>query len=72
VNAGFSFTDGVFESEDRDGTPFGEKRVESRIRSAHERPMAELVNLILADVDAHFLPGPQADDVTILLVRRLP
>jgi len=65
-------TDGVFEAEDEAGVPFGDRRVGELIRRHQAKPMSELVQFLLTDVDAHFAPARQADDVTLLLVRRLP
>ncbi len=65
-------TDGVFEQEDAGGDPYGEARVEALVRAHRDRPMSELLEAIFAAVETHRGVVPQSDDVTVLLVRRLP
>jgi sigma-B regulation protein RsbU (phosphoserine phosphatase) len=65
-------TDGVFECEDAEGRQFGEAGVERLVREDQMRPMAELRDLLVEAVKAHQGDAPQADDITIVLVRRLP
>jgi phosphoserine phosphatase len=65
-------TDGVFESEDPGERQFGEAGVERLVRQHQSKPMAELADLILRAAKDHSGDAPQADDITILLVRRLP
>jgi phosphoserine phosphatase len=65
-------TDGVFECEDPAGKAFGEAGVESLIRAGHEGKMADLGRQILSEVDRFVAGAPQADDITVVLVRRLP
>ena len=65
-------SDGVYEYTAVDGSQFGEDRVAKLIMTNHHLSMAELSKLL---VDAAFEFGgeaPQADDVTLVLVRRLP
>ena len=65
-------TDGVFEAEDEAGEQFEEERAVAILREFCDRSMDELVK-ILHDHVARFTDGePQADDITILLVKRLP
>jgi phosphoserine phosphatase len=65
-------SDGIYEYEDPAGTQFGESGVAALFAEHHHRPMAELAEIILQSVIDHGSGGPQADDVTIVLVRRLP
>jgi anti-sigma regulatory factor (Ser/Thr protein kinase) len=65
-------SDGVFEYQDPDGRAYGEGRVEALVRSHGARPMAELAERILADVEAFARGAPQQDDVTLVLVARAP
>jgi len=65
-------TDGVFECENEDGEMYGEERVAALIHENRSLPMAELVDLILSTVTEYAGKMPQADDITILLVRRDP
>ena len=65
-------SDGVYEYTAADGSQFGEDRVAALITANYQLPMVELSQLL---VDAAFAFGgdaPQADDVTLVLVRRLP
>jgi phosphoserine phosphatase len=65
-------TDGVFEYENPEGEQFAEAGVETLIRRHHEEPMGRLVELLLQEVDRFGETVPQADDITIVLVKRLP
>jgi len=65
-------TDGIFECENGGGEAFGEDRVGALVASGEEGPMAELVERIVQEADAFTGGLPQNDDMTILLVRRLP
>ncbi|MFT5139691.1 MAG: sigma-B regulation protein RsbU (phosphoserine phosphatase) [Lysobacterales bacterium] len=65
-------SDGVYEYTALDGSQFGEDRVALIMQEHHHLPMSELGKKL---VDAAFVFGgeaPQADDVTLVLVRRLP
>lgn len=64
-------SDGVFEFAAADGAQFGEDGVAAVMQTGHQLPMAALGRQL---VDAAFKFGggtPQADDMTLLLVRRL-
>lgn len=65
-------SDGVYEYTASDGSQFGEGRVADIMRECHQLPMSELSQRL---VDAAFEFGgdaPQADDITLVMVRRLP
>jgi len=65
-------SDGVYEYTALDGSQFGEERVAEIMKQHHSSPMSELGQKL---VDAAFEFGgdaPQADDITLVLVRRLP
>lgn len=65
-------SDGVYEFAAADGSQFGEGGVASVMRQALQCPMDELARRL---VDAAFAFGsgaPQADDITLVLLRRLP
>jgi phosphoserine phosphatase len=65
-------SDGVFEFAAAGGAQFGEDGVAAVMQTGHQLPMAALGRQL---VDAVFKFGggtPQADDMTLLLVRRLP
>jgi len=61
-------SDGVFEWPGPDGGEFGIERVEALLREHRDLPLARLAALI--HERARAFGGPQADDVTIVLLRR--
>jgi phosphoserine phosphatase len=65
-------TDGVFEAERPDGDQFEEERTIEILREHRDRSMDELVEILHDRVVAFTDGEPQADDITILLVKRLP
>ncbi len=65
-------TDGVFEAEDTAGEMFGTARVEGLVRRHAGGSMKQLAREILLAVDEYAGEAPQADDITIVLVQRLP
>ena len=65
-------TDGVFECENPDEVQFGQEGVEKLILEHRDRPMAHVAEIILKTVDSYKRSAPQADDITIVLLRRLP
>jgi sigma-B regulation protein RsbU (phosphoserine phosphatase) len=64
-------TDGIFEYENLQGDPYGEDRLVEVIRAGHDLPVVGLIDRIVADVEAFAGGAPQADDLTIVLLRRL-
>jgi sigma-B regulation protein RsbU (phosphoserine phosphatase) len=62
----------VFECENDEEEMFGEERVAQLIRDNCGIPVAGLVDLVLQAVTDYQGKMPQADDITILLVRRDP
>ena len=65
-------SDGIYEFAAPDGSRFGEQGVAALLREGHALPMADLCRRL---VDAAFAFGSgtaQADDITLVLVRRLP
>jgi len=63
-------SDGAFEYENAAGRQFGTEGVERVIGLNHHRPMSELLALILEALHDHAAGAPQADDITIVLIRR--
>jgi serine phosphatase RsbU (regulator of sigma subunit) len=51
---------------------FGQERVAETIRRHQDRPMTELAEQLLEAAREFGATAPQADDVTIVLLRRLP
>lgn len=64
-----AYTDGITESENSCGNAFGQQRLESMLRSCLSRDPQRILQLILDEVSAHAAGAPQADDITILVMR---
>jgi len=65
-------SDGVYEFAREDGAEFGEDGVADVMRRLHGRPMSELGQALVEAAFAFGEGAPQADDITLVLVRRLP
>jgi phosphoserine phosphatase len=65
-------TDGIYEYTALDGTQFGEARVAEIISSNHRLPMNELCRKLVDAAIDFGGDAPQADDITLALIRRLP
>jgi phosphoserine phosphatase RsbU/P len=65
-------SDGVYEYVDATGREFGEARVAELVRALQHRPMREVAEGLLAALAEFGAGARQADDVTIMLLRRLP
>jgi phosphoserine phosphatase len=65
-------SDGVYEYTASDGSQFGEDRVAEVMRSYHALPMAELTRKLVDAAKGFGGEAPQADDITVVLARRLP
>ena len=65
-------TDGIFEHENAQEEAFGHDRVGTVIREHQREPMAKLLERIVGEVETFAGSVRQADDMTLLLVRRLP
>jgi phosphoserine phosphatase len=65
-------SDGVYEYEDPSGAQFGQEGVARIIREHQDEPMTDLVGRLLDAVREFGRSAPQADDITIVLVRRMP
>ncbi|MDE2224554.1 MAG: SpoIIE family protein phosphatase [Xanthomonadaceae bacterium] len=65
-------SDGLFERVDAGNTEFGPERVAEVVRRGRHLPMAELCQRLLDAADAFADGIAAADDVTLILVRRLP
>ena len=63
-------SDGIYEYENPAGVQFGEKGVAAVINSMPEASAQELVDAIMQAAYDHGEGVPQADDITIVLVRR--
>ncbi len=65
-------SDGIYEYENEAGEQFGAEGVASVLRQHGERSMSELVKTLLSATREFGGAAPQTDDITIVLVRRLP
>lgn len=65
-------SDGVYEFENRQGAQFGEERVARMLQYHHRLPAAELARQLLNATFEHGAGVVQEDDITLVIVRRLP
>jgi phosphoserine phosphatase RsbU/P len=63
-------SDGVFEQEGPGGRRFGLRRIESILTRGKRLPLEELITLLRDGVRDYACELPQADDMTIVLLRR--
>ena len=65
----FLFTDGLVESEDAGGDPYGEERLESLLVETRDRDPEDLLQHVEGSVQAHRGGSEAADDATIMVLR---
>ena len=65
-------SDGVYEYADLDAKEFGEEGVAEIIRASHQLSMAALGKKLIEAVMDFGGDAPQEDDITMVLIRRLP
>lgn len=65
-------SDGVYEFARLDGTEFGESGVAEVVRRSHDLSMSKLGEQLVTAAFAFGAGTTQADDITLVLVRRLP
>ena len=65
-------SDGIYEYESKQGVQFGEERVARLLNHHHRLPMLELSKQILNATYEHGEGVSQQDDITLVLLRRLP
>ena len=63
-------SDGIAEAMDPHQVQFGEERLSSLLGSVRLLSAAEVIERIIADVKTHAGSAPQADDMTIVVVKR--
>lgn len=66
------YSDGVSEAMNADKEQFGEDRIEELLVNSFGENAKELADTMIKAVRAHAGNAPQFDDITILLIRRLP
>lgn len=67
-----SYTDGVTEAIRSDETEFGVLGLKSSLVRLRRRPAQEIANGVLKAIDAFAAGEPQFDDITMIVVKRLP
>lgn len=67
----FAYTDGVTEAINKSLELFGEKRLLEKITEVSHKNIPDLVNKILKDISAFADGAEQADDITILTLKKL-
>ena len=65
-------SDGIYEYENESGLQFGRQGVINIIDNNPDATAQQLVDLIMSGARQHGGDAPQADDITIVLARRLP
>ncbi len=65
-------SDGIYEYENESGLQFGQQGVINIIDNHPQASAQELVDMIMHGAREHGGSAPQADDITIVLARRLP
>lgn len=65
-------SDGIYEYENESGLQFGQQGVINILDNNREADTQDLVNMIMEGARQHGGEAPQADDITIVLARRLP
>lgn len=65
------FSDGVTEASDPNDQEFGERRLAELVASLRDRPAAEIVEEIHKAVAAFSEGAPAADDITVVVARRV-
>ena len=65
-------SDGIYEYENESGLQFGRQGVINIIDNNPDATAQQLVDLIMSGARQHGGEAPQADDITIVLARRLP
>jgi phosphoserine phosphatase len=65
-------SDGVYEYQDAEERQFGEEGVAEVLRRYHDRPMPYLLGRLMEALREFGRGAPQLDDVTVVLIRRLP
>jgi len=65
------YTDGVVEAVDGNNTPFGLERLCSLMNQNHDPDAEDVKNAILSEVNSYTGGSPQADDTTIVVLKKI-
>ncbi len=66
------YTDGITEAMNTSSDLYGIARLEESIRAAAGSNAQDMIGAIIADVKAYIGDTPQADDLTLVTVKRTP
>jgi serine phosphatase RsbU (regulator of sigma subunit) len=64
------FSDGITEAMNTAGEPFNDDRLHAVLHAGGGLATADLVDLVIAEVDTYAARAPQADDMTLMIVSR--
>jgi sigma-B regulation protein RsbU (phosphoserine phosphatase) len=64
------YTDGIVEAKDRSGSLFGFERLCSVVDRSHGSDAEGIMNAILSELDSYTDGSPQADDITIVVLKK--
>jgi sigma-B regulation protein RsbU (phosphoserine phosphatase) len=65
------YSDGVSEAQTAVFDEFGPERLADIVERQRERLSAEIIDAIVAAIDAFVEGAPQFDDITLMVIRRL-
>ena len=65
------YTDGITEAVNAEDEEFGEARVLELVRKSQDRTAQQLVDDLVSSVKTYFGNAPQADDITVVVIRAL-
>ncbi len=66
------YSDGVTEAQDLEESEFGEQRLADFLRPIAHEPVTTLVEKVFTEIDRFAGKAPQYDDITLLILKRLP
>ena len=64
-------TDGIWEAEDPSGQPYGKERLFEMIRTRIEDSAEQMVDAVIASVEAFSAPVSPSDDITLIIIKAL-
>lgn len=65
-------TDGIWEARNINGAMFGKEKLKALIAEHAEKPAAEIARAVVDAVHEHHMGVHQQDDITVLVVKRVP
>jgi serine phosphatase RsbU (regulator of sigma subunit)/putative methionine-R-sulfoxide reductase with GAF domain len=65
-------SDGVPDAQNEGDEEFGESRLTAIVQAARHQPSAEIVSQVIDAIDRFAGAAPQFDDITLMVLRRLP